>query len=275
MRARCSRLLQTAMPIERFQVERALEVDGPSTDELLAEAVRIIAPLPVSVLRDELVKFTADRLGINVQLVGEVLRGAAPLRLAPRPWEGRQDGWGDRGGRQWNNGRGGQRGERAVTGTARRPRRPSPSTRAPRSPAATGSEEAYLAYCIALPEEGEQRLAAVEIEDYFSSPSTRKAAHYLREHLRHPGSNLPSGDEELARLVAKLTVDAQPPRSHPREARARGAAARPAPPRAPHLERPPDRDHRCQRPRRSSARGSSTRSAIASPEQDFSVRRTN
>ena len=27
-------------------------------------------------------------------------------------------------------------------------------------------------------------------------------------HLRHPGSNLPSGDEELARLIAKLTVDA-------------------------------------------------------------------
>ena len=104
------RLLQTAMPIERFQVERALEIEGPSTDELLAEAVRIIAPLPVSVLRDELVKFTADRLGINVQIVHEVLRGRR--RPHPRPQPGRAAGrWNDRGGRQWNGqrGRGGKR----------------------------------------------------------------------------------------------------------------------------------------------------------------------
>src|SRR6185436_11597647 len=92
------RLLQTAMPIERFQVERALEIEGPSTDELLGEAVRIIAPLPVSVLRDELVKFTADRLGINVQIVHEVLRGTSAA--APQPqWQG--GGWNERGGRQF------------------------------------------------------------------------------------------------------------------------------------------------------------------------------
>ena len=40
------RLLQTAMPIERFEVERALEQEDASTDEVLAEAVRIIVPLP-------------------------------------------------------------------------------------------------------------------------------------------------------------------------------------------------------------------------------------
>jgi DNA primase len=59
-----------------------------------------------------------------------------------------------------------------------------------------------------LPDEGERRLAEVDIEDYFSSLTSRKAAAYLRGHLRHPGGNLPSGDEDLARLVAKLTVDA-------------------------------------------------------------------
>jgi DNA primase len=198
------RLLETAMPIERFQVERALEVEGVSTDELLASAVRIIATLPVSVLRDELIKLTADRLGISVQLVGEVLRGTTPA--APPP--PRQDGWGqDRRGWAGNvrRGAGGQRGGRDRF----RPSSP-PEPVDPRAALArrTQSEEAYLAYCIALPEEGERRLAAVDVEDYFSSPTSRRAAEYLRIHLRHPGSNLPSGDEDLARLVAKLTVDA-------------------------------------------------------------------
>jgi DNA primase len=214
------RLLQTAMPIARFEVERALEQEDGSTDEILAAAVQSIAPLPVSVLRDELIKLTADRLGINVQLVTEVLRapsaaagaaGAPPARGGQ--WEGRQDGWGDRGGRQ-RNGNGGGRWDanRRGGGGRDRFRAPSPPP-APIDPRAVlarreQSEEAYLAYCIALPDEGERRLAEVDIEDYFSSLTSRKAAAYLRGHLRHPGGNLPSGDEDLARLVAKLTVDA-------------------------------------------------------------------
>src|SRR4051812_43528401 len=217
------RLLQTAMPIERFQVERALEVEGPSTDELLAEAIRIIAPLPVGVLRDELVNFTADRLGINVQIVHEVLRGTTPApSMHQPPWDGRQGGWQDRG-RQ-------SRGQR-PNGRFKAPL-PPPEPTGP--PAAlnrrTQSEEAYLAYCIApdpivpgaalngrpqreeasraycfaLPEDGGRRLAAADVEDSFSPARSRKAAQSLRVPLRHPGSNLPSGDEDLARLVAKL-----------------------------------------------------------------------
>jgi DNA primase len=214
------RLLQTAMPIARFEVERALEQEDGSTDEILAAAVQSIAPLPVSVLRDELIKLTADRLGINVQLVTEVLRapsaaagaaGAPPARGGQ--WEGRQDGWGDRGGRQ-RNGNGGGRWDANRRGGGGRDRFRAPSAPpAPIDPRAVlarreQSEEAYLAYCIALPDEGERRLAEVDIEDYFSSLTSRKAAAYLRGHLRHPGGNLPSGDEDLARLVAKLTVDA-------------------------------------------------------------------
>jgi DNA primase len=210
------RLLQTAMPIERFEVERALEQEDASTDEVLAEAVKIIAQLRPSVLRDELEKLTADRLGISPQLVGEVLRGAAAQEQPQGQgasgdgrWQSRQNGWGDRGGKQrnaggrWdNNGRGGR--DRFRT-----PGAPPPPID-PRAVLARReqSEEAYLAYCVALPDEGERRLAEVDVDDYFSSPTTRKAANYLRQHLRHPGSNLPTGDEELARLVAKLTVDA-------------------------------------------------------------------
>ena len=213
------RLLQTAMPIERFEVERALEQEDASTDEVLAEAVKSIAPLPASVLRDELIKLTADRLGISVQLVGEVLRTtnaapAGPPQGGSGQWEGRQDGWGDRGRQRPGNGNGNGGGRwdpnRRGGGGRDRFRGPAPPPVDPRAVLARReqSEEAYLAYCIALPDEGERRLAAVDVDDYFSSLTSRKAALYLRTHLRHPGGNLPSGDEDLARLVAKLTVEA-------------------------------------------------------------------
>ena len=119
-------------------------VEGPSTDELLAEAIRIIAPMPVSVLRDELVKFTADRLGINVQIVHEVLRGTTPAPSMPQPpWDGRQGGWQDRDGRQWN-GRSAANGplQAAVAAAradrpARRLQPPRPRAKRPTSPTAS------------------------------------------------------------------------------------------------------------------------------------------
>jgi DNA primase len=197
------RLLETAVPIERFEVERALEQPAATTDEILAEAVRTIAPMPVSVLRDELVKLVADRLGIGVQLVSDALR--APATGTPAPWGGRPwDAGGSR--RPWNGGSRGGRGGRDRL----RPAAPPPEPVDPRAVLLRRqqSEEAFLAYCIAMPEEGERRLAEVDVDDYFSSPTSRKAAVYLRGRLRRPGASLPSGDEDLARLVAKLTVEA-------------------------------------------------------------------
>jgi hypothetical protein len=68
-------------------------------------------------------------------------------------------------------------------------------------------EHTFLAFCIALPEQGERRLEALDVDDYFSAPATRQAAAYLRGRLRSPTAHLPAGDEALARLVAKLVVD--------------------------------------------------------------------
>jgi DNA primase len=192
------RLLDEAVPIERFEVERALEQSDASTDELLAAAARVIAPMPASVLRDELVKLVSDRLGLGEQLVGEVLRsGAAPPPPVPaRPRDGRR----------------GNGARERFNGARDRFQRPAPPPE-PVDPRAAllrreQSEKAFLSLCIALPDLGEQRLAEIDIEDYFSSPNTRRAAAYLREHLRHPGERLPSGDEAFARLIAELTVDA-------------------------------------------------------------------
>jgi DNA primase len=69
-------------------------------------------------------------------------------------------------------------------------------------------ERAFLALCIALPEDGERRLAAAPPEHLFSADATRRAAAYLRGRLRSPAGDLPHGDEDLARLIAELVIRA-------------------------------------------------------------------
>jgi DNA primase len=62
--------------------------------------------------------------------------------------------------------------------------------------------------CLALPEQGERELEGIDVEDWFSSPATRRAASYLRGRLRAPAASLPSGDEEFSRLIAELVIRA-------------------------------------------------------------------
>ncbi|MBA2615923.1 MAG: hypothetical protein H0U90_09160, partial [Actinobacteria bacterium] len=70
------------------------------------------------------------------------------------------------------------------------------------------TERAFLAYCLALPDEGERRLAEADLEELFGSPESRRAAEYLRGRVRTPAADLPPGDEPLARLVAELVIRA-------------------------------------------------------------------
>jgi DNA primase len=224
-------LLEQAVPIERFEVERALEQPGASTDEILAAAARAIAPMPASVLRQELVRLVSDRLGLGEQLVNEALRapagswgapqaGGAASRGDSQRWnggggdgawsgaagDGRRGGGHERGGRPWSGRREGAR-RGGVHDRFRGPELP-PEPVDPRAALARReqSESAFLALCVALPELGEQRLADVDVDDYFSAIATRQAAAYLRGRLRAPAASLPAGDEPLARLVAELIV---------------------------------------------------------------------
>jgi DNA primase len=192
-------LLDEAVPIERFEVERALEQQGASTDEMLSAATAVIGPMAPSVLRQELVKLVADRLGLGEQLVNDALRGRQPA-VAP-PWERRDHGsW--RGGRDGAR-RGGGRDRFRDAPPSQPPEPVDPRTALTRR---EQSEAAFLAYCLALPDEGERRLAEVDLDDYFSAPTTRTAAAYLRGRLRTPTANLPAGDDEFARLIAELVV---------------------------------------------------------------------
>jgi DNA primase len=172
-------LLERAVPLARFEVERAVERRDLHTtegrDEALEAAAAAIRPLPPSVLRDELVQLVASRLGLTDSLVASALAAGRARRasLPAHPLE-----------------RGPTNGARAALDRREQ------------------SERAFLAYCLALPDEGEARLAAADLDELFSSPATRRAAEYLRGRLRSPAGELPAGDEPLARLVAELVIRA-------------------------------------------------------------------
>ena len=84
------------------------------------------------------------------------------------------------------------------------------------------TERAFLALCIAAPEDGEQALASLDIDEYFSSDLLRRAAKHLRAgDLRAPMAASPQDagaledDPELKALLAELVVEGGRDAAHP------------------------------------------------------------
>jgi hypothetical protein len=76
-----------------------------------------------------------------------------------------------------------------------------------------GTERAFLALCIASPEEGTTALEALDLDEYFSSGLLRRVAAYLREgNLNEPMAGRDGqgadGDPALKQLLAELIVEA-------------------------------------------------------------------
>ena len=55
---------------------------------------------------------------------------------------------------------------------------------------------------------GRRALEEMDLDRSFSTELTRRAAHYLAEHLEHPGKGLPPDADEFARYIAQLVIDA-------------------------------------------------------------------
>jgi hypothetical protein len=77
------------------------------------------------------------------------------------------------------------------------------------------TERAFLALCIASPQEGAQALAGLDVDEHFSSGLLRRAARHLRDgDLRAPMADAPDGgtrledDPQLKGLLAELVVEA-------------------------------------------------------------------
>jgi len=160
-------LLDRAVPFARFQVERTLE--GARDDEALGEVAGVIRSLPQGILRDELVKLASSRLGISPELVESAVRTARPV---------------------------------VTTGDTASPSRPANGARQALD-RREQSERAFLALCVALPELGEEKLGALDLDAVFSSAATRRAAELLRGHLATPSSIL-AEEPDLVSLVAEL-----------------------------------------------------------------------
>jgi DNA primase len=171
-----------SVPFVRFRVEATLEQGDRSTpegrDRIIEQLREVFATLPDSAMRMELMRIVSGRLELSESLA-ERLLGRGP----------RREGGGPR-----SNGSGRREGELTRREEA---------------------ERAFLALCIALPEQGETALAGLELEEHFDGELLRRAARRLREgSLREPLADAagegPSLDEdpELARLLAELIVEA-------------------------------------------------------------------
>jgi DNA primase len=190
--------VKESAPFVRFRVEHVLAAgdhDNPEGRDLMIEELRpVFATLPPSAMRMELTRIVSSRLALPESL--------AETLLAARGGEERaRDGAAS--------------GGRAANGSAR--------------PGAGGglsrreeTERAFLALCIASPDEGAQALASIDVDEHFASELLRRAARRLREgDLREPmadGSGQEGGlddDPELKALLAELVVEAGREQAHP------------------------------------------------------------
>jgi len=104
--------------------------------------------------------------------------------------------------------------EQLLAGPARRPAAPRNGAPVAGLSSREQTERAFLALCIACPEDGERALAALDLDEHFSSGLLRRAARHLREgDLREPlstaaGERSLDADGELKSLLAELIVEA-------------------------------------------------------------------
>ena len=165
-------LLETSVPVPRFEVERALQAADLNTPEGREEALRAVAPvvgrLDPGPLQYDLIQLIANRLQMPEAMTQDA------LRRVPR-----------------SNGRGA----------------PEPSVRAATSvDRREATEREFLARCLAIKDAGRRALKEMDIDALFSLDLTRRAAHYLAVHLEHPGQSLPADADDLAHLVAELVI---------------------------------------------------------------------
>jgi DNA primase len=190
--------VDASVPFVRFRVERVLaggdQTSPEGRDRMIEELRPVFAQLTLGAMRDDLVRMASGRLAVSPSVFEQRLVSAAT--------EGR-----------------GRRQEREAGGD-----RPVNGARARLKPLSgrEDTERAFLALCIASPEEGEKALAGLDIDEHFSSELLRRAARHLRAgDLRAPMAAAPSpGGEleenpELEGLLAELIVEAGRDSAHP------------------------------------------------------------
>jgi DNA primase len=174
----------------RFRVERVLAGGDHSTpegrDRMIEELRPVFATLPPSAMRMELTRMVSGRLALPESLAETLL---APGRGPARSSTAAANGSGGRGA--------------------------GPSGR-------EDTERAFLALCIASPQQGSEALASLDVDEHFASELLRRAARRLRDgSLHEPMTGDPERlgdldeDPELKSLLAELVVEAGREQAHP------------------------------------------------------------
>jgi DNA primase len=175
-----------AVPFVRFRVERVLEGGDDSSpegrDRILEELRPVFATIPPSAMRMELTRIVSSRLAVTDAVFEEMLSAAGSR---PRP---------------------------APPGPADSPRQRPARARSGPASGRGDTERAFLALCIAAPEQGAGALASVDLDEDFSSDLLRRAARRLRDlaapMAERPGEGELEEDPELKGLLAELIVEA-------------------------------------------------------------------
>jgi DNA primase len=196
-----SAAVKQSAPFVRFRVERVLEAgdhhNPEGRDRMIDELRPVFATLPPSAMRMELTRIVSSRLELSESLAETLLADRGGGRRS-----GARDGATD-GGRAAN----GSAGAGSGGGLSRREE----------------TERAFLALCIASPEEGAQALESINVDEHFASELLRRVARRLRDgDLREPMADTAPGqdgaldeDPELKGLLAELVVEAGREQAHP------------------------------------------------------------
>ena len=169
--------VEASVPFVRFQVERELgraDSSGSESKDAVIKAIRpVVKEVAGGALHDELVALVANRMNLPPSVVARELASEAGNlaggAVTPRTDAGQQT--------------------RSLDEF-------DPMRRAERS---------FLAQCLAAPTAGREALAALDLESWFASELTRRAAARLRGDLAAGTSEYPD-DDELGKLIASLRV---------------------------------------------------------------------
>jgi DNA primase len=151
-------------------LDRADSSSAEGRDRALAELRPVFEELPPSALRDDLIRKVSGRLELTKALTASLTDGP------PRNGHVAVD----------------EPGERAV----------------PTLDQGLRAERAFLALCIAVPDEGATALDEIDPDQLLTSDLYRRAARHLAGRTHSPLSDLPVSDDELARAVADLVARA-------------------------------------------------------------------
>jgi DNA primase len=169
-------LVERSAPFIVFHVERILErADTQSAegrDRALTELGPVLAELPGSVLREDLLRRVAGRLELSEGRLAALLAGSGHAA--------------------------GGSPARSLSGAE------PPAGRA--LDQGVRAERTFLVLCVSLPRDGEAALASIDPDLLLTSEPLRRAARHLTGHVGSPLADLPPDDEQLASVVADLVA---------------------------------------------------------------------